>query len=57
MEFLRSFLRRYLAGKPVVEFSNVGCFLGLRFLEPGYKTKRFYPHYLLVTTVHPANPS
>ena len=27
MEFLRSFLRRHLAGKPVVASPNVGCFL------------------------------
>ena len=25
MEFLRSFLRRHLAGKPVVASPNVGC--------------------------------
>ena len=30
MEFLRSFLRRYLAGKPVVASPNVGCFLRLK---------------------------
>ena len=29
MEFLRSFLRRHLAGKPVVASQNVGCFLWL----------------------------
>ena len=29
MEFLRSFLRRDLAGKPVVASPNVGCFLRL----------------------------
>ena len=29
MEFLRSFLRRHLAGKPVVATPNVGCFLRL----------------------------
>ena len=29
MEFLRSFLRRHLAGKPVVASPNVGCFLRL----------------------------
>ena len=33
MEFLRSFLRRYLAVKPVVASPNVGCFLGLRRVE------------------------
>ena len=31
MEFLRSFLRRHLAGKPVVASRNVGCFLRLIF--------------------------
>ena len=30
MEFLRSFLRRHLAGKPVVTPSNVGYFLRLQ---------------------------
>ena len=29
LDFLRSFLRLYLAGKPVVVSSNVGCFLKL----------------------------
>ena len=29
MEFLRSFLRRNLVGKPVVASPNVGCFLRL----------------------------
>ena len=29
MEFLRSFLRRHFAGKPVVASRNVGCFLRL----------------------------
>ena len=29
MEFLRSFLRRHLAGKPVVASPNIGCFLRL----------------------------
>ena len=29
MEFLRSFLRRHLAGKSVVASPNVGCFLKL----------------------------
>ena len=29
MEFLRSFLRRHLVGKPVVASPNVGCFLRL----------------------------
>ena len=31
MEFLRSFLIRHLAGKPVVASPNVGCFLRLLF--------------------------
>ena len=35
MEFLHSFLRRHLAGKPVVASPNVGCFLKLVFLT-GY---------------------
>ena len=30
MEFLRSFLRRHFAGKPVVVSPNVGCFLRLQ---------------------------
>ena len=29
MEFLHSFLRRHLTGKPVVASPNVGCFLRL----------------------------
>ena len=29
MEFLRSFLRRHLAGKPMIASLNVGCFLRL----------------------------
>ena len=29
MEFLRSFLKRHLAGKPLVASPNVGCFLNL----------------------------
>ena len=29
MEFLRSFLRRHFAGKPLVASRNVGCFLRL----------------------------
>ena len=29
MEFLRSFLKRHLAGKPLVALPNVGCFLRL----------------------------
>ena len=33
MEFLRSFLRRHLAGKPVVTSHNVGCFLTIRLLN------------------------
>ena len=31
MEFLRSFLRHHLAGKPVVASPNVSCFLKLTF--------------------------
>ena len=33
MEFLRSFLRRHLAGKPVVASSNVDCFLRLEIKQ------------------------
>ena len=33
MEFLRSFLRLHLAGKPVVASPNVGCFLRLRLCK------------------------
>ena len=33
MEFLRSFLRRHLAGKPVVALPNVGCFPRLHFYQ------------------------
>ena len=32
MEFLRSFLRCHLVGKPVVALPNVGCFLRLAWL-------------------------
>ena len=32
-EFLRLFLRRHLAGKPVVAMRNVGCFLCLTVAE------------------------
>ena len=35
MEFLHSFLRRHLAGKPAVASPNDGCFLRLVFLT-GY---------------------
>ena len=49
MEFLRSFLRRHLAGKPVVASPNVGCFLRLPFSWYAWRTsfapsgvKRFY---------------
>ena len=35
MEFLRSFLRRHLAGKPVVASPNVGCFLRLVSYQRG----------------------
>ena len=34
MEFLRSFLRSHLAGKPVVASPNVGCFLRLLEARP-----------------------
>ena len=34
MEFLRSFLRRNLAQKPVVASPNVGCFLRLLHIKP-----------------------
>ena len=34
MEFLRLFLRRHFAGKPVVISQNVGCFLRLDFSHP-----------------------
>ena len=33
MEFLRSFLRRHFAGKPVVASRNVVCFLWLKFFN------------------------
>ena len=33
MEFLRSFLRRHLAGKPVVASPNISCFLRLGFVQ------------------------
>ena len=36
MEFLRSFLRRHLAGKPVVASRNIGCFRRLSSFELGY---------------------
>ena len=36
MEFLRSFLRRHLAEKPLVASPNVGCFRGLSSFELGY---------------------
>ena len=32
MEFLRSFLRRHFAGKPVVRLRNVACFLKIDFM-------------------------
>ena len=32
MEFLRSFLRRHFAGKPVVRLGNVACFLKIDFM-------------------------
>ena len=34
VEFLHSFLRCHLAGKPVVASPNVGCFLKLLFVQP-----------------------
>ena len=49
MELLRSFLRRHLAGKPVVASPNVGCFLRLPLSWYAWRTsfapggvKRFY---------------
>ena len=33
MEFVHSFLRRHLPGKPVVVLPNVGCFVRLFFLQ------------------------
>ena len=39
-EFLRSFLRRHLSGKPVVASANVGCFLRLLKKEKQNKTKQ-----------------
>ena len=36
MDFLRSFLRRHLAGKPVVPSPNIGCFLML--IDGQFKT-------------------
>ena len=41
MEFLRSFLRRHLAGKPVVASPNVGCFLGLEHVQKSTITITF----------------
>ena len=41
MEFLHSFLRRHLAGKPVVASPNVGCFLRLVFLT-GYNNEKSF---------------
>ena len=38
MEFLRSFLRRHLAGKPVVASPNVDCFLRLLFWRTNFKS-------------------
>ena len=37
MQFLPSFLRRHLAGKPVVESPNVDCFLRLSLIESQIK--------------------
>ena len=36
MEFLRSFLSRHFAGKPVVTSPNVGCFLASCNCKPGF---------------------
>ena len=41
MEFLRSFLRRHLAGKPVVASPNVGCFLRLLKLAVSGNLSKF----------------
>ena len=49
MEFLKSFLRRYFAGKPVVASRNVGCFLRLAFL--------LLPFALFVARILPCNQS
>ena len=38
MEFLRSFLRLHLAGKPVVASPNVDCFLRLLFWRTNFKS-------------------
>ena len=43
MEFLRSILRRRLAGKPVVASPNVGCFLRLALLAYFCKMKQSSP--------------
>ena len=40
MEFLRSFLRRHLAVRPVVESPNVGCFL--RLVSKPLKIERYW---------------
>ena len=41
MEFLRSFLRRHFAGKPVVASRNVGCFLRLLKLAVSGNLSKF----------------
>ena len=42
MEFLRSFLRRHFAGKPVVVSPNVGCFLRLLPRHPPKTCMTFF---------------
>jgi len=42
MEFLRSFPRRHLAGKPVVAAPNVGCFLRLLHAHLFFGSVRLY---------------
>ena len=42
MEFLRSFIRRHFAGKPVVASWNVGCFLRLHIRQTGLKARNSF---------------
>ena len=44
MEFLRSFLRRHLAGKPMVASQNIGVFAGCPILEfsQGFTSSRLW---------------
>ena len=44
MEFLRSFLRRHLAGKPMVASPNIGVFAGCPILEfsQGFTSSRLW---------------